>query len=259
MKITAALSWFEESPIWLSSLVASMAPLIDAVVAVDGAYFLYPEALAHPTSGPEQAEAIIQACAAANLGCTIHTPTGPWMGNETEKRTFLFQLATMQSTEDDWLFVVDGDDIIRSIPPDAREMLEETDKHVAEVSLWWREDWEANEDKTQLAHWLNGEARDDWTVNHRALIRALPDLHCGYAHMIYEATDPDTNLLIRLRGQVNNDDQPLAEALDLTMLKVEHRHSHRNPARQANSDLYYKRRDELNVEAMPQPVAGGAC
>lgn len=252
MKVVACLSWFEESPTWLASLVASMHGFVDHVVAVDGAYFLYPDALKHPVSGPEQAEAIVQTAKALGMGCTVHVPSGPWLGNETEKRTFLFQLGVRVATPfEDWLFVVDGDDVVDRVPGDARERLAASELDVAEVSLWWREDWERTARGRAATRWMaSGEGMpDEWTVNHRALVRALPSLRCGFAHMIYEA-DRDGRT-VYLRGQVDSVALPLEPAEDLTDLRVEHRHAHRNPARMRASELYYRRRTELGVEAAP--------
>lgn len=253
MKVIAALSWFEESPIWLSSLVSSTVGLVDHFVAVDGAYFLYPDSIKHPVSGPEQAEAIIQTAKALGMGATVHIPTGPWMGNETEKRTFLFQLANLHATPgDDWLFVVDGDDIVNRVPADTKDRLAATPHDVAEVGLWWREDWEHSPKRIAEARWMaSGDGMpDEWSVHHRALVRANPTLRCGYAHQIYEIGYPGEPAR-RLRGQVDDDMTPLEAAEDLTDLRVEHRHAFRNPARMRASERYYKRRVELGVEALP--------
>lgn len=249
MRVIACLSWFEESPTWLASLVTSLAGFCDHVVAVDGAFFLYPEAMKHPVSGPEQAEAVIQTAKAAGMGVTVHVPSHPWMGNETEKRTFLFRAGLMVAEPlRDWLFIVDGDDIVDRVPYDAHLRLEQTDKDVAEVSLWSREDWEQTDTKTDLANRMNGEAPDEWTISHRALFRALPTLRCGFAHMVYEAErDGET---VYLRGDPATVGT-LEEAEDLLDLRVEHRHAFRNLSRKHASAEYQHARDELRIEAAP--------
>jgi hypothetical protein len=43
-KIWGLLSWYDESPSWLAEAVASFAPMLDGLIAVDGAYALYPDA-----------------------------------------------------------------------------------------------------------------------------------------------------------------------------------------------------------------------
>jgi hypothetical protein len=60
------LSWFDEPIGWLTELVASLAPHIDHLVAVDGAYGLLPGAEAR--SPTDQAHAITGACAGAGVG-----------------------------------------------------------------------------------------------------------------------------------------------------------------------------------------------
>src|SRR6266498_1360247 len=57
LKIIAILSWFDESPSWLSACVASLARAgCSHLVAVDGAYRLYPDG--RPHSGIAQQDAI---------------------------------------------------------------------------------------------------------------------------------------------------------------------------------------------------------
>ena len=247
MRVLAGLSFFEESPSWLSALVASCAGLADHFIAVDGAYALYPDSIRHPASGVEQHEAIIQTAAACQIGCTIYRPQLSWADNELGKRRFLFRAMELEAEPDDWYLIVDGDDLLNRVPFDAKERLAATELDVAEVSLWWREDWEASEDKARRAAWhATGGPPDEWSVYHRALFRAVPGLTVGYAHMIYETPDGR-----RLRGQLDDDNTPLEPAEDLTDLRVEHRHGMRNPTRREQAQTYYRRRTELGVEAAP--------
>jgi hypothetical protein len=121
MRVIGLLSWFEESPSWLAALIASGKGFVDHWVAVDGAYFLYPDALRHPSSGPEQAESIIQTAAACGISCSVHVPAEPWMDNEVGKRSFLFQAGELVAEPNvDWYFVADGDDLLNRVPFDAR-------------------------------------------------------------------------------------------------------------------------------------------
>jgi hypothetical protein len=167
------------------------------------------------------------------------------MDNEVGKRSFLFQAGELVAEPNvDWYFVADGDDLLNRVPFDARQRLEHTDMDVAEVGLWWREDWEETPAKAWSAsQFAVGGPPDEWQVNHRALFRAIPGLRCGYAHMVYELPDGR-----RLRGQVDGDDTPLEEALDMTDLRVEHRHPFRNPTRREAAQSYYRRRNEAGVE-----------
>lgn len=250
MRITAALSWYEESPVWLASLVASLKGFCDHIVAVDGAYGLYPGAHERPVSGPEQAEAVIQTAKAIGIGATVHIPEHPWYGNEIEKRTFLFDLANMVSTPlEDWIYVCDGDDILENVPFDAKLRLSETTCDVAEVSLVGRVDWEKDTDEALRAHIMNGSAQDAEVSQLRALVRAIPGLRIGWAHMVYEYDSAEG--VKYLRGRYDGVDMVLEPALDLTDLRVEHRHDYRNPTRMKASEEYYALRNDLGAEDAP--------
>lgn len=255
MKIVAALSWYEESPTWLASLVASLKGFADHIVAVDGAYFLYPGSTEHPVSGPEQAEAIVQTAKACGIGTTVHIPSGPWAGGEIEKRTFLFDLCNRISTPwEDWFYICDGDDLLDSVPFDAKKLLAETNLNVAEIALWRRVDWERDTDQALRAHIMAGAASDEEIVPYRTLVRAIPGLRIGWAHMVYEYDHPVSGETLYLRGRYDGVDMVLEEALDLTDLRVEHRHDYRNPARMRQSDEYYALRNDLGVEDAPSDL-----
>src|SRR6266498_2048177 len=82
MNIVASLIWYDESPAWLSATLHGIIPHIDHLVAIDGAYVLYPEA--RNWSRPDQHETILYSCQAAGIGLTLHTPSTVWFGNEVE-------------------------------------------------------------------------------------------------------------------------------------------------------------------------------
>lgn len=118
--VALLLSWYEEQPEWLYELVSSVAGVCDRVVAVDGAYALYPDARAR--SGPDQADAILFGAAEQGLGVTVHQPRTPWVGNEVEKRRYAHRLAAGA----DWLLVLDGDERVIERPDDLLERLQVT-------------------------------------------------------------------------------------------------------------------------------------
>lgn len=108
MKICGLLSWYDESPAWLATAVAGMGRVCDEIVAVDGAYALYPSA--RPRSSPQQAEAVLQAAEAAGVGCTIHRPREIFWGNEVEKRNLTIALASsVLESGRDWIVIFDAD------------------------------------------------------------------------------------------------------------------------------------------------------
>jgi len=70
VKLVALLTWYDEPSWCLTELVASLAAAgIDHLVAVDGAYMLYP--LARPQSPGEQAQAILAAAQGASVGVSL--------------------------------------------------------------------------------------------------------------------------------------------------------------------------------------------
>jgi hypothetical protein len=82
VRLIAALSWFDESPAWLSELVASLARAeVDHVVALDGSYALFPGAEAW--SGTEQHDAIVHTARGCGMGCTLHVPSGAVAGQRS--------------------------------------------------------------------------------------------------------------------------------------------------------------------------------
>jgi hypothetical protein len=123
------------SPAWLAELVASLARCgIDHVIAVDGAYALYPQA--RGSSGSEQAHVVASAALGAGLGCTVHVPQDRWLGNETEKRSFMFRLGhALAVPGEDWLVVADADEVWEPAGS-LRSELEGADGDVGEVLLY---------------------------------------------------------------------------------------------------------------------------
>jgi hypothetical protein len=109
---------FYDEPV--PELVACIKGLHDAgvteLVAVDGAYALYPDG--QPASDPNQHAAIVLACRRLGMGCTLHVPARVWAGNEVEKRTFLFKLGWTVAEEGDWFWVQDADMVPVEVPDD---------------------------------------------------------------------------------------------------------------------------------------------
>ena len=70
-RVVGLLSWYDEAPSWLAACVASFAPHIDALVAVDGPYAAFPHN-GKAKSSPEPAEAIQRVCDAVGLELILH-------------------------------------------------------------------------------------------------------------------------------------------------------------------------------------------
>lgn len=241
MKVLGLLAWYDESPIWLAAAVVGAAKLCDHIVAVDGAYSLFPKGRAWST--PEQAQAITEAAHAAGVGCTIHHPAETWAGNQIEKRTLMFDLAAQIATEEDWAFVFDADDLVTRVPADARARLAETDLDVAVCTLWWTEDMQRDLDKAAAAQLISypNEAANRY---HRGLFRMLPGLRVEGAHYHYVAERDGR--VVHLRG--HEDVHELEPFLNLTDLRVQHRHPQRTRRRLETAAIYDRTVRSLGLE-----------
>lgn len=232
MRILGILSWYDEQPSWLAAAVASMCRAgMSHIIAVDGAYALYPDGIRHPRSGTEQHQAIMDVCQAMQTGLTLHSPSDAYHGNETEKRSLGFKLAEQVAEDGDWYFLMDADQVITTAHAIHRS-LAETDCDVAEALFY-----ERGADQE-----VNG-MRALWPV--RCIFRAIPGLRVAGKHYSYITPD----------GRDLWGDPPYEPACS-TMVEVEHRTRWRSPLRKQAQDAYYKRRDELGVEREGAPVRG---
>ncbi|MCC6743415.1 MAG: hypothetical protein IT175_06105 [Acidobacteria bacterium] len=238
MKIIGCLSWYDESPSWLAATVTAAAKACDHMIAVDGAYALFPEAQA--ASSTEQHEAIQEAALAAGLGLTMHVPADVWRGNEVEKRSFMFSLAlTVATPHEDWIFVLDADDVVRQVPPDFRERLAATELHVGGVTLAERHDPERWKDAARMM-----EVQNTWEqLGFRKLFRALPGLRVEGTHWTFLADGPDGPVYLWALEAFGPEERE-----DFCDLIVEHRSHQRPKRRQAQAQAYYHTRDAMAIE-----------
>jgi hypothetical protein len=227
MRIWGLLSWYDERPDWLAASVSAASKLCDGIFAMDGAYALFPDALRHPTSGPEQASTILETALALGMSCQIYVPDGPWWGNEVEKLTTMMNLGVGEPFQD-WYFKFDADEILSDVPEDVRERLEKADEHVVELRMWQR-------DEGTGQHPM-------WPI--RRLYRVLPGIHHGPAHHMISAEVNGEHLWL------SDAENPwrLAPALDMQDLRIEHRSQQRLQSRVERKEWYYRQRDELGVE-----------
>lgn len=173
MRVFACLAWYDEHPDHLYEMARSVSPLCDGIVAVDGAYALFPNGKA--SSSPEQHDALRGACTDHHMALSLYVPDEPWQGNEVEKRAFMFQYANQNATPmRDWFLIVDGDMLLDEgvDAPKARELLGETTCDVAQVTFG------------ELAY----GSTDGTTVSRthfRSLFRAIPGLTVEGMHWLY--------------------------------------------------------------------------
>ncbi len=240
MKIVALLSWYDESPSWLSTCVTGIGRFADYLIAVDGAYMLFPSA--RPRSHPQQAEAIVHTAEAAGLGLLLHQPKEPWRGNEVAKRNHCLTLASTVCEEGDWVTVVDADYHLLKCNPDMiRKELEETDAEVASYTILDGKDFMSD---AKLAAYANHNDIDtEWTIRTRDLYRWNPTLRVGPAHWCYSAEIEGGRRW--LRGPYTS----VIDCWDLnSSLVFYHRTQDRAKKRQQDAGAYYTRRAAAGIE-----------
>ena len=222
MKVVGLLSWYEESASWLAETVASVAKLCDHIIAVDGPYADFPGALKKAASGTEQAETILHTAAGVELGCTIHAPRQLWWGNEVQKRAYMMRLAESMTTEDDWLLVIDADEVLTEVPADVRKTLEATELNAAEITIWERDDL-------------------DSACPTRRLYRALRGITYTQTHYIVTAPGINGGPTRVLNGNEALHHKQIERAADLWDVRMEHRWKSRAEVRIALKNQYYQR------------------
>jgi hypothetical protein len=225
MRIIALLAWYRENPGWLRDSILALQKIpVDHLIAIDGAYSLFPDG--EPRSTLAEYEAIITAATQTGIGLTLHTPQTTWQGNECEKRSKLFELADQEATpHEDWFLVIDADEIITSVPADLRAQLAHTDRDVAQVTF------------TEPHPTLK---RRDYPIP--ILFRAIPGIQVQGNHFTYKT--PDGRYLW---GNATTD--TLEPRLDLTeSFWLEHLTHYRHHDRTLAAGAYYENRDEQTAE-----------
>lgn len=235
MKLIGLLSFYDEPVPDLLACIASLAEHgVDELVAVDGAYALYPGGRAR--SHPDQHAAVVLACREVGMTCSLHVPRTVWRGNEVEKRTFMFRLAYAHSQPGDWFWVMDADQVVLDTPADFKDRLKQTEHLVAAVTF-----------KDTVAERLQLRNMPE-RFSVRDLFRAQPITvetnHCTYV-------DDQNRLLWGGNGDVVQErlGQPLETCLDLTGdVLVEHRPDRRPDERMRGKFGYYRNRDAAKIE-----------
>lgn len=238
MRLVAILNWYEESPQFLSALVASLTKAnVEHIVCCDGAYQLFPDGVTRPRSGPEQVAAIVESAHVLNIGVTVHRPKTAWRGNEVAKRNHLVRLALQETEETDWLLQLDADELIVHAPPDLAQRLEQAQEDVAGVYFFQRNVRNLEPDNNVPK--FDPETMISGFYGHRILFRADRTLRIEGAHYGY-VIGRDT----WLRGV----EHPEAPCLWLNDFKVEHRHNYRLPSRNIAATEYYEMRAIHQIE-----------
>ncbi len=231
--VTVLLSWYDENPAWLSATVASAGGFADQVVALDGAYFHYPQGAARSPHG--QAEAIRATASACGMGCTIVEPRTVWAGNEVEKRSAMFAVAECVTAPDDWYFVLDGDEVVTDCPGNLRDRLAQTAEDAGKVTFWQHREHTAVDERPFVLAFVEQVGLIP------VLFRAQRGLHVEGNHFTYRTADGQ--YLWGLGGG--------GPHADFTDVRVEHRTLLRDVYRAKQAQDYYARRTELGLEHVP--------
>ncbi len=245
MKIVGLCSFWDESPTWLAAHPAACARFVDHMIYVDGAYLLYDKDGA--SSGVEAHDAIARGCHAAGIGHTLYVPQTCWVGNEVEKRAFMFRLAESMTTEDDFYCVIDADtfltegDCVR-----ARHELTEGDYDAYNVQLIERWDWNNGPGGSLIIPGDNVGSPSVSSSPLTCVFRAIRGLTVKGAHYLFGYEDPDAKFGFRaLWGPCTQYD--VAPAGDLH-IGFEHWSKFRPADRRKAAETYYQVRDDAKVE-----------
>lgn len=177
-RLYALLSWFDEDVDMLRECVESLRGVVDAVIAVDGAYALFPHAVPYSPTG--------QAIGIKSVGIptVMAYVDQAWMGNQAEKRTFMFDLAAgMGVLHEDWLMVIDADETFTVNDVGVfRRSIAQTRAHVGIVPF---------RTARGVGRSFNGWEQSGGEVPKPRLFRLLDGLRVDHAHNVYLGTAAD--------------------------------------------------------------------
>lgn len=113
VRVCAALAWYDETPEFLDRCVRSLAGVADEVLALDGAWRLFP--CGRPMSPPDQEEAVWAAARSIGLPVRVKVPSEVY-ASQVAKRAHLMELAADHC---DWVLVIDADEYVADADGDA--------------------------------------------------------------------------------------------------------------------------------------------
>lgn len=223
--IVTLLSWWDEDPSWLTRAVVGIRSFTDHLIACDGAYETIEGSYDHPRSPGPQVDAIV--AAADGMGLTLFQPTGPWVGDQVAKRTFMFRLADQVCQPGDWLFVVDADEIVTDVPADLMAQLEQA------------------RDEGFLAALVEQSDLPDRGIQPSRRFYLWDDtLHVDGGHWRFVSMLGGSRVLVR----GDEREEEVAPAATLRGFRFEHWSDVRRPARRTTQRNYYLRRHREQLE-----------
>ena len=231
MKLVGILCFYDEPAEWLAECAGSLS-FCDHLVAVDGAYALFPYGTAE--SPADQREAITRAASKVGLTYTLYVPEAVYAGNEVEKRNLSLDLAReFCDGPEDWFVVVDADEVVTYASDWLRWDLAETQCHSATYGLY---------DSLELP---GAEVTGRFASPVRAVYRNLPGLRYEGRHCILAAELNGEKVYVwaAMPGYDELGAQDIRH-----VLRVMHRQREREKGRLTRAKAYYQTRDLLNAE-----------
>jgi hypothetical protein len=232
MRVVATLDWYDEPSDALTRWVGCVAPFVDAVVSVDGAYRHYPDGRGR--SPLPQRLALARACDGYGLELVEQPSASIWREgwlqqprvwpSEQVKHQAELDLGVRVAGTDGWLLRLDGDEFAQGDPAELRAVLAAATDDVFEFDLY-------------------GESEDTTPYRFpvRRLIRALPGLVCDQAHYVVRLGQH------YLAGHPHEHTLEAATHLPADVLQAEHRPQDRPVQRQAGRYGFYRAHAELGL------------
>lgn len=254
MKLHALLCFYDAPQSWLAATVASLAKIgVDNLIAVDGRFEHFEGETVN--SHFKQIETINLVCESLGMGLTMIQPQEPWYGEhggEVAKRNFMFKIAeTIGEKFEDWLFIIDDDEVIIEGSPIVKRELEEAVYDVGMARMVVKNDpLSSDQDKeVQIARTIatNTLVGDQQT----RFFRIMDNMTVEYAHYIYTANNREGDK-VELRGVVwAREELGLKHAeiqMPQAMPVIEHRFMFRDAYRRSTKKNYYDLRDDIGLE-----------
>ena len=221
--LTAMLAWFDETTEYLAHTVNDLERLgVSQIVAVDGAYALYPTGTAR--SSWSQGHSLRAATERAGMRLILVEPAEVWGGNEVEKRQYMLNLAVASSQPGDWLVAWDADFVMEACPDDVIGELATCPHMDAFVDISFSDAPVGVDSWYPLRNFMHAQSGMRMSTNHYSYI--LPS---GQLISVGDRTSC-TSLSFKDR------------------LKVRHRTEDRGPERRGRQKTYYERRDKGRIE-----------
>lgn len=225
MKLVAMMAFYDERAVNIDHAVECVARLgATHVVAVDGAYALFPDGAGRSPNIESVSRVLIERCEVLGLGLTLHVPDQVFAGNEVEKRQLMLDLALAQTTSTDWLMPWDADFHLEA---GARDLKPDLEVLGYSGALW--ADVEINDSVHPTLGW--------YTL--RLILCASRGLCLTTNHYTYRWMSGVETIV-----QPRQHDAPGHQA----SVRIRHKPDDRQPGRRDRQRTYYERRHAQEIE-----------